>query len=82
METIYSTESVVWQGGGGVFSFFPVHKGVRQGCVLAPPLSTPVRPGCWAELWTQVTVEHVTNNHTDLGMSSNISRFADLFSLM
>ena len=35
---LYSgTESVV-KCGGGVSSFFPVHTGVRQGCVLAPSL--------------------------------------------
>ena len=37
----YGTENAVEcvQGGrGGVSSFFPVHTGVRQGCVLAPSL--------------------------------------------
>ena len=35
---LYSgTESAV-ECDGGVSSFFPVHKGVRQGCILAPSL--------------------------------------------
>ena len=36
---LYSgTESAI-KCDGGVSSFFPVHTGVRQGCVLAPSLS-------------------------------------------
>ena len=32
------TESALTCVGGGVFSFFLVHTGVRQGCILAPSL--------------------------------------------
>ena len=41
-----------------MFSFFPVHTGVRQGCVHAPSLFNSCMD--WIALWTKVAVKHLS----------------------